>query len=112
MSDRQKLLAIKIVHTIIWVFFNLVLVYLFYAVISDRIDYRFWIGIGCIVAECLVLLAFRWTCPLTYLARRYSDSPKDNFDIFLPNWLARHNKLIYSTIFAILVILYVYQTQF
>jgi hypothetical protein len=25
----------------------------------------------------------------------------DNFDIFLPEWLARHNKLVFGTIFAL-----------
>jgi len=37
--------------------------------------------------------------PLTLIAGNYSNSQKDNFDIFLPNWLAKHNKLIFTTIF-------------
>ncbi|PHN06611.1 hypothetical protein [Flavilitoribacter nigricans] len=108
MIARQKLFWVKFAHTLIWIFFNLVLVYLFYAVLTDRIGWLFWTGIACILLESIVLVLNHWSCPLTNVARRYSDSPRDNFDIFLPEWLARHNKLIYSLIFGALIILYLY----
>ena len=104
--QNQQLLWIKIIHTLIWIFFNLILIYLFYAVLTDNIDYKFWIGIGFIGLECLVLLINGWNCPLTFAARKYSDSPKANFDIFLPEWVARHNKTIYTVIVVVLVVLY------
>ena len=107
MTREGKLIAVKLVHTLIWIGFNLVLAYLFYAVLSNTVGFWFWAGVGLILAECLVLIAFRWSCPLTYVARRYSDSTRDNFDIYLPNWLARHNKTIYSIIFGLLVVLYI-----
>ena len=103
MVSSQKLYWVKLVHTLIWIFFNLVLAYLFYAVLTDSVDFKFWIGISLILLETIVLLLNRWSCPLTNIARLYSDSPKDNFDIFLPEWLARHNKLIYSIIFGLLL---------
>lgn len=111
MTDIQKLVLIKIVHTIIWLFFNLILVYLFYAALTNNIDYKFWLGIGIIICECLLLIALNWTCPLTFLARRYSNSDKDNFDIYLPNWLAKHNKLIYSIFFSILIVIYLFKAK-
>jgi hypothetical protein len=43
------------------------------------------------------------------MARNYSDSTSDNFDIFLPNWLAKYNKLIYSTIFATTIVGLIYR---
>ena len=67
-----------------------------YAVIVNKIDIYVWLGIECIALECLVLLVFKSSCPLTIIARNYSSSTKDNFDIYLPNWLAKYNKLIYS----------------
>jgi hypothetical protein len=94
------------VHTIIWVFFNLVLGYLFYAVCTDQIGVLFWAGVGFILIECIVLLLNKWTCPLTPIARRYSTSQKANFDIYLPEWLALHNKTIYSVIFGLLLVFY------
>ncbi|MBB1092471.1 hypothetical protein HUU61_14375 [Rhodopseudomonas palustris] len=39
-------------------------------------------------------------CPLTAVAARYTDERADNFDIYLPIWLARHNRLIFGTLFA------------
>jgi len=100
---------IRILHTAIWAFMNAVIFYLLYAVVSDKIDIWVWICIGTILAECLVLLAYKGFCPLTIVARRYSKSTKDNFDIFLPNWLARYNKLIYTTIFVIIILLLIYR---
>ncbi len=52
-----------------------------------------------IICEGAILLIFKWTCPLTVVARRYSDATENNFDIFLPEWLAKHNKTIFTTIF-------------
>ena len=110
---KNKLVAIKTLHTSIWLFYNVVIFYLLYAVIVDKIDLWVWICIGLVVMEGLVLLIFKWFCPLTIIARRYSDSTKDNFDIFLPNWLAKHNKLIYTSLFglAIAILLFRYVTS-
>lgn len=96
MTNPQKLTFIKITHTAIWVFFNVVIFYMLYAVLTDKIDFWPWLGYGIILLESMVLLAFKMYCPLTVWARNYSDSTKDNFDIYLPNWLAKYNKLIYT----------------
>ena len=97
MTAATKLNIIKAVHSLIWVFFNAVIFYLYYAANSNKIDKWVWIGIGFILLEGLVLLVFKKICPVTLFARKYSNSTKDNFDIFLPNWLAKYNKLIYTT---------------
>lgn len=60
-----------------------------------------WIAIGLIIGEGLTLVLFKMFCPITVLARKYSDSDKDNFDIFLPNWLARYNKIIFTSIYVV-----------
>ena len=105
----DKLLIIKITHTMIWLFFNVVIFYLLYAVIVNKIDKWVWICVGLVVLEGLVLVLFNMFCPLTVMARKYSDSTKDNFDIFLPNWLAKYNKLIYTSIFGVAVLILVYR---
>ena len=92
----SKLILVKVIHTMIWLFFNVVLFYMAYAVIVNKIDKFVWIGIALIIGEGIVLIIFKKICPLTIIARKYSDSTKDNFDIFLPNWLAKYNKLIYT----------------
>ena len=95
-STNEKLIGIKALHTIIWVFFNVVIFYLLYAVIIDKIDKYVWICLGLIILEGLILLAFKSICPITIIARKYSASEKSNFDIYLPNWLAKYNKVIYN----------------
>jgi hypothetical protein len=64
---------------------------------------------GLVLLEGLVLLIFKKLCPVTVIARKYSQSTKDNFDIYLPNWLAKYNKLIYTSIFIIALIILIYR---
>lgn len=105
MTGEAKLILIKTIHTLVWLFFNVVIFYMLYAVIVNKLDKWLWIGYGLFLLEGLTLLYFKFFCPLTIIARRYSNSTKDNFDIYLPNWLARHNKKIYTSILAVIMIL-------
>ncbi|MBP6313656.1 MAG: hypothetical protein WAR83_15890 [Flavobacteriales bacterium] len=107
MDASKKLIAIKTLHTLIWTCYNIIIFYLLYAVIVDHIDRWFWVGLGLVGLEVLVLLAFRMYCPLTVVARRYSDSTAANFDIYLPHWLAKYNKQIYGGIMLIVLVVLV-----
>lgn len=107
MSENSKLILVKLLHTAIWIFFNIVIFYLLYAVIIGKIDLWVWVCIGLITLEGIVLLIFKTICPITLIARKYSDSTKPNFDIYLPLWLAKYNKIIYSTIVFIAIIILV-----
>ena len=114
LNQNNKLLTIKLIHTIIWSFFVFVIFYILYSGITNTVNTLTWIGIGLIIGEGLVLLVFKMFCPLTLIARKYSDSEKDNFDIFLPNWLAKYNKLIFTSIFIVglmIVIVRVFQNM-
>jgi hypothetical protein len=104
-----KLTIIKLIHTAIWVFFNIVIFYVLYAAISGNIDTGVWVCTGIVLLEAVVLLIFKMKCPLTVIARRYSSSTRNNFDIFLPNWLAKYNKLIYTIIFVVSLIILLYR---
>ena len=101
----SRLTLIKLVHTLVWLFFNVVIFYLFYAVVTGKIDKWVWICLSLIALETVILVLFKMMCPLTVMARKYSDSTKDNFDIYLPVWLARYNKLIYTVIVGIILII-------
>ena len=39
-------------------------------------------------------------CPLTDVAGQFTEDRRDNFDIYLPEWLARHNKGIFGTLYV------------
>ena len=109
MNSAGKLITIKIVHTLIWLLFNLVFFYMVYAVIINKIDKYVWICIGLFAAEIMVLIFFKNVCPLTIIARQHSNSTNYNFDIYLPNWLAKNNKLIYSVLLFIFMCLLSYR---
>lgn len=109
MQANNKLILIKTIHTAIWIFFNVVIFYMLYAVLVNKIDRWLWIGYGLILLEVFVLLCFKLSCPLTVLARRYSASTRNNFDIYLPEWLAKYNKQIYTGIMVIILMLTIYR---
>lgn len=109
MQSDTKLTLIKITHTLVWLYFNFIIFYMLYAVIINKIDWWVWIGYGFIFLEVITLLIFKFFCPLTLMARKYSNSPKNNFDIYLPNWLAKYNKLVYTLILIIIIVITIYQ---
>lgn len=109
MSGNDKLIWIKSLHTLIWVFYNVVIFYFLYAVIVNKIDIWVWVCIGLVCFEGIVLAIYRMKCPLTLIAEKYSDSTKENFDIYLPNWLAKYNKEIYTSIFSFSILILFYR---
>jgi hypothetical protein len=96
-----KLTLIKTIHTLIWAFMVAVIFYVVYCGVFDTVNMFTWIAVGIIILEGLVLLLFKMSCPLTVLARKYSDSTNHNFDIYLPEWLAKYNKQIFTSIYFI-----------
>ena len=109
MDSNTKLIFIKVIHTLIWIFFNFVIFYMLYAAIANKIDIWLWIGYGLIMLEGIALLTFKLQCPLTLMARKYSNSTEDNFAIYLPNWLSKYTMLIYTSILTIIFIITIYQ---
>ena len=75
----------------------------------NKITLFTWIAIGLVILEGLTLVIFNMNCPLTLVAKKYSNSQKNNFDIFLPNWLAKYNKIIFTSIYLVGVLIVIYQ---
>lgn len=109
MTDQTKLLLIKLLHTAVWAFFVSMIGYILYSGLADAVSSYTWIASGTVIIEGLVLLLFRLHCPLTILARKYSDSDRANFDIFLPNWLARYNKRLFTSLYILGLLLVMYR---
>ena len=101
MTSATKLILIKSIHTIIWIVFVMIIVFILWSGISSNISGYSWMAVGVVLAEMLILVIFKGSCPLTKIARKYSDSLSDNFDIYLPNWLAKYNKQIFGILFFI-----------
>jgi hypothetical protein len=89
------LIAIKVAHTVVWVGFVGCIVAIWVFALQARLDAAA-LAIGVVLIEVAVLALNRWRCPLTSVAARYTDDRRSNFDIYLPPWLARHNKPIFG----------------
>ena len=107
MIDKNKLVLIKIIHTIIWMIMATASFYILYAGIMGISNVVLWIAIGLLLFETIVLMINKWTCPLTPMAGKYTADRRDNFDIYLPQWLAKYNKMIFGVIFCIGLVLFV-----
>jgi hypothetical protein len=94
------LTAIRLLHTIIWAFFAACIVALPFVAVIGRLDWALILTL-IVLFECAVLALNRGQCPLTGLAARYTDDRADNFDIYLPAFIARHNKVIFGALFVL-----------
>ncbi len=93
------LVAIKLLHTVVWVLFVACILGIFVGARQGRFDLVVILA-AVVLGEVLVLVINRMRCPLTGVAARYTSARADNFDIYLPLWLARHNKTIFGTLYA------------
>lgn len=100
MKDDIRLIAVKALHTAVWIFF---VACILGAPIAASLGKFKLAGllIALVSLEALVLLFNRWTCPLTKVAARYTKRREENFDIYLPRWLAKHNKSIFTPLFLL-----------
>ncbi len=97
--SAAALRAVKLVHTAVWALFagTIVAIPLLGWAGAFRLAA---LGFAVVLVEVLVLVANGWRCPLTGVAARYTDDRRDNFDIYLPLWLARHNKAVFGTLYV------------
>ncbi len=94
------LTAIKLLHTLIWAFLAASILALPLLAVLRRFRCAAILS-AIVLLECVVLAANGGRCPLTDLAARHTLDRAANFDICLPNWLARYNKAIFGTLFVL-----------
>lgn len=94
------LTAIKLLHTVIWAFMAASILALPVVGVLRRFRWAATLTV-IVLLECGVLAANGGRCPLSDLAARYTDERASNFDIYLPNWLAIHNKGIFGSLFVV-----------
>jgi hypothetical protein len=102
-NRAAKLRLVRTVHTVAWAFFVSAIVLIPVAAARGELGIA-WVLVGIVSLECLVLLINGMRCPLTAVAARYTDERADNFDIYLPLWLARYNKQIFGPLFVAAVV--------
>lgn len=99
-SDTARLRAIKLLHTVVWALFAGAILAIPIALLAGRLTLALWLSL-LVWAEVAVLAINHLRCPLTGVAARYTDNRADNFDIYLPLWLARWNKQIFGSLFTL-----------
>jgi hypothetical protein len=85
---KITILQIRVVHTVIFWILSLCVGYTLYCGIADRIGPLTGVAVGLLLVESVVLVVFRWTCPLTILVERQGVARGSVADLFLPKWLA------------------------
>ena len=98
-AATSALRNVKIVHTIAWAFFASCILLIPFAAWRRQFAVAL-VLIGIVLVEVLILLANGFRCPLTNVAARYTEDRRDNFDIYLPLWIATYNKQIFGTLFV------------
>lgn len=103
MQPTTALRLVKVVHTAVWAVFAS-----FILVIPVLAWFERWTAaallIAAVLVECLVVITNRMRCPLTDVAERYTDDRRHNFDIYLPEWLARYNQRIFGSLYVLAVL--------
>ncbi|NCF27123.1 MAG: hypothetical protein GWP69_07055 [Gammaproteobacteria bacterium] len=88
---------IKTIHTTIWAIMVACILAIPMFGWAEMYRHALWLT-GIVLVEILVLVFNGWQCPLTSVAARHTADRGDNFDIYLPAWLARHNKIIFGSL--------------
>lgn len=96
---RSSLVAIKVLHTLVWACFAACILAIPVASWCRAHRLAAWLA-AAVAVEVVVLLLNRWSCPLTAVAARHTDDRRANFDIYLPLWLARHNKTVFGALYV------------
>ena len=92
--------VVKVLHTIAWAFFAACIIAIPVVTCRGHLAAAGWLS-AIVLVEVLVLAFNRWRCPLTAVAARYTEDRRDNFDIYLPQWLSRYNKVIFGAFYIL-----------
>ena len=95
---RDALVVVRVVHTVVWAFLASCILLIPVLAVAGRLRLALVLT-AMVVCEVAVLAVNRMRCPLTDVAARYTGERSDNFDIYLPRWLARNNKRVFGTLF-------------
>jgi hypothetical protein len=104
----SMLILVKVVHTAIWAFFAACILALPVAGGLRRFDWAMGLT-ALVLIECGVLAVNRGRCPLTDVAERFTADRAPDSDIYLPKWLARHNKTLFGALFIVNEVIVLWQ---
>lgn len=82
--------------------------YVSYFVIIMKYNILFFICLGILILEIIIMMYNRFICPFQKLAGRYTDNREVGFDIFLPKIIARNNTLIFTILLITTIIIFIF----
>lgn len=94
----RRLRAIRFLHTAVWAAFAGCILAIPVLAWQGRFGAAAILAV-LVLGEVVVLWLNQWSCPLTAVAARNTDDRRPNFDIYLPEWLARYNKQIFGPLY-------------
>ena len=95
----RALRLVQFAHTVVWAFFVACIAGIYWFACNDRLPAAALCA-GIVTVAVVVLAANAWRCPLTSVAARFTADRRANFDIWLPEWLARHNQAIFGVLYV------------
>jgi hypothetical protein len=98
-AAARRLRTVRLLHTAVWALFVVCILAIPWLASQGRFGAAAVLA-TVVLGEVIVLWYHRWSCPLTAVAARYTEDRRANFDIYLPEWLARHNKQIFGPLYA------------
>lgn len=106
MADKQKLVAVKALHTFVWLLVESSMIYVVIAGLRGRTDRRVAIAGAIVTGESLVFAANGFRCPLTTVAESLGSGHGSVTDIYLPPWFARNLPALHVPLIALAVVLH------
>jgi polyferredoxin len=95
----RRLRLVRLLHTAVWAAFAGCIVAIPLLTWQGRFGAAAVLA-AIVLGEVVVLWFHSWSCPLTAVAARYTQDRRANFDIYLPEWLARYNKQIFGPLYV------------
>jgi hypothetical protein len=99
-NGRRALTLVKVTHTVVWAFFAACILAIPVASWRGEHATAAWLA-AIVLVEVAVLALNNMHCPLTAVAAKYTRNRRANFDIYLPEWLARNNKVVFGALYVI-----------
>ena len=99
LKARARLVAVKTLHTAIWVVLAARVLAIPVAACARNFAAAVAL-IGVVGVETLVLASNGWRCPLQSVAARYTQDRSGNFDIYLPAWFASRTIIVFDPLFG------------
>lgn len=96
MTDAQRLMLVRAVHTVIYLVMAGCVFVVLYAGLSGAHGGWLWLAAGLVGAESLVFAASGMKCPLTAVAVKYGAKVGGTFDTFLPERMTRYTFRVFA----------------